>query len=856
MLKEVSKRRTLILLVNGLLMLLLCAGSGMWLAVQKYQAENWVRHTSEVSHELSRVRILMLRGEVARRGYLLTGDPRSRNGAETIGRRMLRELQGLEAMVADNPAQGARLARIEVLLRERLDEIRQTIALQAAGRHGDATALIAGEGSRKRLEQWVALMDAAEASERQLLTQRQKRSVGYQQPVQIAFGLSALLVLLLAWLIARERQERVEALRIAKEQLEADIARREVVEAQLAMLAENATDAVLRIDLSGVCTYASPSSEHVLGATPDMLVGLPIGMDADAEHRYELVEFHHLLATGAIERGVVTYRAQKLDRSGDAVWIEAHSGLVRNPETGEPVEILASLRDVTERKRLELELEAARVRAEAAVSAKSSFLANMSHEIRTPMNGVLGFADLLLHGDLGPEQQRHVQLIVDSGKAMMRLLNDILDLSKIEAGQMQIAPERVDLRHALRNCFKLMLPAAEQKGLRLCFDVAPELPGHVHIDGLRLRQIVLNLLANAVKFTERGEVTFRARHAEGEAGIDPGTLEIAVSDTGVGIAPERLSAIFEQFVQAENSTAQRFGGTGLGLAISNQLAALMGGGLSVESTTGTGTTFLLRLPLREVAAPDAQAAPTPTPTPGVAARPLQVLLAEDHDVNQMLMQAMLAQLGHRVRVVEDGARAVAAVREARDAGAPFDLVLMDMQMPVMDGLEATRVLRAEGEALPILALTANAYADDVAACLAVGMQAHLAKPVQLTQLAAAIGQWTPAVPAAAVLAKPKPLIDASLQARYDSRKAELLALAERIGAGGAFADDEIAELRAELHKLAGSAAMFRERALGDRAAELEDALESAPPGMRRALVRQVAEALRRPAQGAARVASG
>jgi len=317
-----------------------------------------------------------------------------------------------------------------------------------------------------------------------------------------------------------------------------------------------------------------------------------------------------------------------------------------------------------------------------------------------------------------------------------------------------------------------------------------------------------------------------------------------VSDTGVGIAPERLSAIFEQFVQAENSTAQRFGGTGLGLAISNQLAALMGGGLTVESIVGAGTTFVLRLPLHAVAAPDAQAKPTPTPS--ATARPLHVLLAEDHDVNQMLMQAMLAQLGHRVTVVEDGARAVAAVHEARASGAPFDLVLMDMQMPVMDGVQATRVLRADGEALPILALTANAYADDVAACLAAGMQAHLAKPVQLTQLAAAIGQWMPSAPVV-VPAKPAPLIDAKLQARYDSRKAELLALAERIGAGGTFVDDEIAELRAELHKLAGSAAMFRERALGDRAAELEDALELAPAEVRRGLVQQVEEALRQAA---------
>ncbi|MBB5711926.1 ATP-binding protein [Sphingomonas xinjiangensis] len=846
-----SKRRTSILLINGLLMLLFCAGSGMWLAVQKYQADKWVRHTSEVSHELSRVRILMLRGEVARRGYLLTGDGRSRAAAESVERRMMRELRGVRAMVTDNAAQSARLDRIEMLLRERLNEIRQTIALGAAGRHAEAAVVIGSERSRHRMEEWARLMDAAETTERQLLAERQTRSIGYQQPVQIAFGLSAVLVLVLALLIARERRERLEAISAANQRMEEDIARREMVEAQLALLAENATDAVLRIDLAGMCTYASPSSEHVLGAAPETLLGLPISVGANVhlDHQSELIEFHHLLATGQIERGVITYRAEKLNKPGEQVWIEAHSGLVRD-EAGQPTEILASLRDVTDRKRMELELEAARVRAESAASTKSSFLANMSHEIRTPMNGVLGFADLLLHGDLNPEQQRQVQLIVDSGKAMMRLLNDILDLSKIEAGQMQIAPERVDLGHALRNCAKLIRPAAEQKGLELRLNIAPELPPFAQMDGLRLRQIVLNLLGNAVKFTQAGSVTIDARYAagedegEGEDGAARRMLEIAVSDTGVGIAPHRLSAIFEQFVQAENSTAQRFGGTGLGLAISSQLAELMGGRLTVESQIGLGTTFTVRLPLSEAAAPEATASTEAAACEG--GRPLHVLLAEDHDVNQALMEAMLAQIGHRATVVEDGAKAVAAVRQAANAGAPFDLVLMDMQMPVMDGLEATRALRRAGETLPIVALTANAYADDVAACLAAGMQAHLSKPVQLTQLANVIAHWAPSA-APVKAAVPELAIGPALQARFDARKAELLACAEQISAGQRFTDAEIAELRALLHKLAGSAGMFRQMQLGERAAELEDALEAAPAEARAGLVREVETALRKAA---------
>jgi signal transduction histidine kinase/DNA-binding NarL/FixJ family response regulator len=488
--------------------------------------------------------------------------------------------------------------------------------------------------------------------------------------------------------------------------------------------------------------------------------------------------------------------------------------------------------DIARRTELEAELIAARASAEAAASAKSSFLANMSHEIRTPMNGVLGFADLLLHADLPPEQQRQAQMIVDSGRAMMRLLNDILDLSKIEAGQMQVAAETVELRHALRNCIKLVRPAAEQKGLELCFEVAPELPAFVQIDGLRLRQIVLNLVGNAVKFTGSGGVTVRARYA----GVEADTLEIAISDTGMGIAPERLPAIFEEFVQAEQSTAKRFGGTGLGLPISKRLAELMGGSLSAESTHGRGTTFLLRLPLIEAdeALPEAQGTSAELPE----ARPLHILLAEDHDVNQALMQAMLAQLGHRMTIAADGSQAVTAVLQAHNEGVPFDLVLMDMQMPVLDGVQAARELRAAGQGLPIIALTANAYADDVAACLAAGMQAHLAKPVQVAELARTIVRWTPVQPIAVKV--PRALtIDPSLQERYAARKAELLAFATQIGATRTFADTDMEELRSLLHKLAGSAGMFGEAQLGSEAAELEDALEAATSEQRPDLVEKV-----------------
>nr|WP_243852855.1 ATP-binding protein [Sphingomonas naasensis] len=835
-------------------MLIVCAGSGLWLAAEKQKAETWVRHTFEVSDRLSRVRILNLRSELFRRNYLLTGKAEDRAAVDALRRALSRELDALRRMTTDNPEQGIRIARLSAMLQQRLSASARSMWLRGTGRTAEAIDTLDSPAAREETARLLRTVTEIESEEQRLLAARLDHSNGYEQPVQIAFGLSAFLVLLLALLVLRDRRARMLSLRDANSQLEQDIARREIAEAQLALLAENATDAVFRIDLDGIITYASPSTEQVVGVTPEIAVGKHVATQVHPDDRQKVLEFYAELTAGRIDQGIVANRILRRGRSGADCWIETNCGLVRDDATGAPVEVIASLRDVSKRKRLEFELEGARARAEAAASAKSSFLANMSHEIRTPMNGVLGFADLLLNSGLTEQQQRYAQLIADSGKAMMRLLNDILDISKIEAGQMQIAPERVDFRHALRNCVKLIEPAAAQKGLRLRFDVEPELPIFVVIDGLRLRQIVLNLLGNAVKFTERGSVSLEAKRGwhNGRANI-----EITVADTGIGIAADRQSAIFEQFVQAEGSTARRFGGTGLGLSISNQLATLMGGTLDLASEEGTGTSFTLRVPLvlADASDMDAVAAEQRDDQPE---RPLRILLAEDHDVNQKLMEAMLARLGHESVTVADGSQALHAAIAASRSDKAFDLVLMDMQMPVMDGLEATRAIRAAGlsnRTLPILALTANAYADDIAACLAAGMQAHLAKPIQLAELATVIRRWTriepaqPEAPAPTAPARPAEpsLISPALRARYDARKEEVAVCAERLAAADTVSDDDAVELGELLHKLAGSAGMFGEAALGDEASAFEERLARSPPEARAAAVRAIVEMLRQPA---------
>ncbi|MDG2535156.1 ATP-binding protein [Sphingomonas sp. HITSZ_GF] len=592
---DMMTRRSHWILAAALALLACTAASGIWLFAQKQRADNWVRHTFQVADRLSHVRILTLRAEVYRRGYLLTGDADARKNIESVRRELPGELTALEGMTEDNPPQRKRVAYLAALIRQRLVETEQTLQMRGANRAAEATSILASNANRRETARMLQLIGEIRTEEEALLNERLARARGYEVPIQIAGVASGLLVLLLAFLIARERRERMEVLREANRRLHGDIARREVVEAELALLAMNATDAVLRFDLDGYIIYASPSTEPVLGVEPAHVLGRQIGFGVAAEHREEMFEFQRLLTNGTVERGVITYRTQPIEHAANPQWIEAHCGLVRDPATGAPAEIIASLRDVTRRKELEHELEAARARAEAAMEAKSSFLANMSHEIRTPMNGVLGFADLLLASDLQPEQHRQAQLIVDSSRAMMRLLNDILDLSKIEAGQMQVSAERIDLRHALRGCIKLIEPAAAQKGLALEFEIDPALPRFVMVDGLRLRQITLNLLGNAVKFTEQGSVTLSATRTEGEDGSP--RIDIAVTDTGIGIPPDRHAAIFEQFVQAEQSTARRYGGTGLGLAISSRLASLMGGALGLRSAEGQGSVFTLCLPL-------------------------------------------------------------------------------------------------------------------------------------------------------------------------------------------------------------------------------------------------------------------
>ncbi len=443
------------------------------------------------------------------------------------------------------------------------------------------------------------------------------------------------------------------------------------------------------------------------------------------------------------------YRIRR--RDGAEVWVDCVAETLRD-RAGMPERVIGVMKNVTERRHTEAAMAQAREAAEAANRAKSEFLANMSHEIRTPLNGVMGVAGALSGTALDGDQRQMVRLIETSAHTLERLLSDILDLARIEAGRFEIKPEPFDLAELLGETAALFEPQAREKGIGFELQMEPECHGRFAGDGPRLRQILANLLSNAVKFTAQGRVCLTAQVGQGER-PDTRLLRLSVQDTGIGFDPAGRRRLFERFQQADGSITRRYGGSGLGLAISRSLAQHMGGYLDADSEPGAGSIFTLSLELpclgRTTDIPahvDAAAAPADEGA-------LRVLLAEDHPTNRKVVELILSRARVELTSVENGALAVEAA-----ARTTFDLILMDMQMPVMDGLTAIRTIRAreraEGAApVPIVALTANAMPEHARASHQAGADDHVTKPVSSKVLLDAVARATArdvALPVAAV----------------------------------------------------------------------------------------------------------
>ena len=430
------------------------------------------------------------------------------------------------------------------------------------------------------------------------------------------------------------------------------------------------------------------------------------------------------IVSGEIEQ----YKLEKrfIRKDGTVIWTEISVGCVRTSD-GTVDHVICVMEDISDRKTMDAALKEALRRAEAAAVAKSEFLGVMSHELRTPLNGVLGFTELLADTPLNDEQKSFAKTISASGEHLLAIVNDILDLSSIEHGSMAIQPDQIDLAELVESSDVAIRQAAAEKGIEFRCEVADGVPDKITADERRLRQILLNLLGNAVKFTASGSVVFRITpDAEGRF------LDFSIEDTGIGISPETLPRLFKPFTQANSTTSRRFGGTGLGLVISKRLAEAMGGTLTVTSTPDKGSTFTFRLPLEISVSSASPAAPTPCDPASTPPSGALVLVVDDEQNSTVLAGKMLQSLGYRAEFAADGAEALKAFEPGK-----FSAILMDMAMPVMDGLEATKKIREveTGFRVPIIALTANVMPGDRERCLAAGMDDFLTKPFKKAELA-------------------------------------------------------------------------------------------------------------------------
>jgi PAS domain S-box-containing protein len=584
-------------------------------------------------------------------------------------------------------------------------------------------------------------------------------------------------------------------------------------------LIESNIDALMTTDPSGIITDVNKQMEALTGCTRDELIGAPFKSYFTDPERAEAA-----IKLVLREKKVTDYEltARALDGKKTVVSYNATTFYDR----GRTLQgVFAAARDVTERKRVEAELQQAKSAAESASRTKSDFLASMSHEIRTPMNAIMGIADLLAKTHLSPEQDKYVQIFRRAGDNLLNLINDILDLSKVEASQLELEQTGFSLTELLEKVMEMVAVKANEKGLALVCEIAPGTPTDLIGDPTRLCQVLLNLVGNAIKFTESGKVSVGVKPDQNSA--VPTSLRFTVSDTGIGIPAEKLGQVFERFTQADSSTTRRFGGSGLGLTISKRLVELMGGNIGAESEVGKGSVFSFAVPFEIWT--DAGRAVVPVGTDAeLPLRALHILLVEDSPDNRTITVAYVEDTPYQIDIAENGAIACKMFKAGH-----YDLVLMDRQMPVMDGLAATRAIRAWEQAndkplTPIIALTASALKGDREACLAAGCTAFLTKPIKQDVLLQAIRDYS-------TIVLPLPKEDSWMAAipvhknhRFADRIPAYLQNCRQNGIAMQDALDRVDfKALANLgHQMNGSGGMFGFQAITDIGAAIEQAAES------------------------------
>ncbi|MGH9362390.1 MAG: response regulator, partial [Thermoanaerobaculia bacterium] len=518
-----------------------------------------------------------------------------------------------------------------------------------------------------------------------------------------------------------ERKRAEDELKTAKDTAEDS-------EQRTRLIIDTANDAFLTMDAAGAITDWNHQAELTFGWSREEVLGQPLA-DVVIPVRHREAHWRglrHFLATG--EGPVLGQRIELtgLHRDGHEFPVEITIAAV--PLGGTHL-FNAFVHDISERKRAEAELRSAKDEAQAATRAKSEFLANMSHEIRTPLNGIIGMTELVLDTELDPEQKEYLDLAKSSADHLLAVINDILDFSKIEAGKLELEMLDFDLREALEDAMAMLAARAHKKGLELLDDVAADVPDALQGDLHRLRQVVVNLIGNAIKFTEQGEVVLRVERDPAPDPIDPvpdgDWLHFSVRDTGIGISPEQQTRMFQAFTQADTSTTRKYGGTGLGLAISARIVERMGGRIWLESEPGRGSTFHFTARFGR-----ARAAPTLRAV-RAELRDLRVLVVDDNATNRRILQGMLSNWGMRPTLADGGRAALSALERAREEGEPFAVILLDAMMPEMDGFTLAEQIKLGSQAgATLMMLSSAGRREDAERCRALGVAAFLGKPIR------------------------------------------------------------------------------------------------------------------------------
>ena len=695
------------------------------------RSQKWVEHTYQVTARLEHVSSLLRDSEAGIRGFVVTDDQTFLASHTAAVAQLDQALEGARELVHDNEGQGERFANLERMVRHvvaghaRVVGLRRSEGFEAARaqiKKGEINA--EAEAAREQIAEMRRIEADLLATRRAQVRAAERFATATNLLTTLAAILTIVLVYALNASYIRGRDRAAGLIQAERERLRVTLA--------------SIGDGVISTDVKGHVTFLNPVAERLTGWTNEDAIGVPIHRVFQIVNE-ETRETVQNPVEKVLERGAIIGLANHtilISKSGEEWPIDDSAAPIRDPG-GQLQGVVLIFREISERRQAERELQETRKAAETANRAKSEFLANMSHEIRTPMAAILGYSELMVPHLQDDHCRNCVAIIKRNGQFLLDIINDILDLSRIEAGRLEIERTRFDLAEAVNDVLSMMSVRAQEKNIELKAEYVGRLPATIESDAVRLRQILVNLIGNAIKFTEQGRVNVAVERL---ASAEPPKLRFTVSDTGIGISPELQSQLFQPFSQGDGSIRRRFGGTGLGLTISKRLAVMLGGDISVKSQVGRGSSFSVTIAIapldsNELLIPDRTAGrPAGAVEPALPQIAGRILIVDDRRDVRFLAQEIVTKAGGQVETADDGREAIRLIREREATNQPYDLVVMDMQMPVLDGYETVRILREGGYRKPIIALTAGAMAGDRERCLESGCNSYVSKPIDRKEL--------------------------------------------------------------------------------------------------------------------------